>query len=567
MAFDLVIRNGTVVDGSGGPSYRADVGVVDDTIVSIGRIRDKGKDEIDAEGHLVSPGFIEGHTHLDAQMFWDPLGTCSSWHGVTSVVMGNCGFTVAPCRESEKHLAIRSLERAEDISGAAMEAGIRWRWETYPEYLDAIDSLPKGLNLSGYVGHSALRSYVMGDASFERKATTDEVAAMQRELRSALKAGAIGFSTSRSPNHRTSDDKPVASVMADWSEVQELVGVMTELGSGVFELAQEQHPDLDAAEAYCQRLLDLAVSSGRPMTFVIGTAPGFAMWREQLKLLDRAVAAGARMYGQSHTREFLSMMNFATNLPFEKLPQWAEFRKQPVPAQLSALRADAALRGRLADEAMNFPYVNNAIGSEVRPPNWDAMRVFNSGLPPYQSVTDVARARGVSPAQAVIDLSVESDFGQFFAQPFANHDIENVLELLSHPQVVVGVSDSGAHVSQIIDSSIPTFLLGYWVRTRQAITWERAIRMLTYDAASLWGFADRGLLREGFRADLAVIDPATVAPGLPHAVNDLPAGAKRLVQKGVGIKATTVNGRVFMRDNEHTGALAGRLLRASTAYT
>src|SRR2546426_261411 len=237
MLYDLVIKNGMVIDGSGLPRYRADVGVRHGRIVTIGRIRERARDVIDADGQVVTPGFVDGHTHMDAQIFWDPLGTSSCWHGITSVVMGNCGFTLAPCAASDKHFVVRNLQRAEDIPPAAMEAGIEWRWTTFPEFLDCLESLPKGINYAGYLGHSALRTYVMGERAFEQPAGEDDLRAMERELRDGIRAGAIGFTTSRSPSHETPDGRPVASRLATWDEVRRLVGVMGDLNAGLFELA------------------------------------------------------------------------------------------------------------------------------------------------------------------------------------------------------------------------------------------------------------------------------------------------------------------------------------------
>jgi len=234
MPYDLVIKNGTVIDGSGLPGFRADVGVRHGRIVSIGRIRERGRETLDAEGHVVAPGFVDGHTHMDAQIFWDPLGTSSCYHGITSVVMGNCGFTLAPCAAKDKHLVVRNLQRAEDIPPEAMEAGIGWRWTTFPEFLDTLEALPKGINYAGYIGHSALRTYVMGERAFEKQATEDELRAMERELRDALRAGAMGFTTSRSPSHETPDHRPVASRVAEWNEVRRLVNTMGELNAGIF---------------------------------------------------------------------------------------------------------------------------------------------------------------------------------------------------------------------------------------------------------------------------------------------------------------------------------------------
>jgi len=237
MPYDLIIKNGTVIDGSGLPRYRADVAVRHGHVAALGRIREAARAVIDADGHVVTPGFIDGHTHMDAQVFWDPLGTCSCWHGVTTVVMGNCGFTLAPCGKAERHLVVRNLERAEDIAAEAMDAGIDWTWTTFPEFLDRVDALPKGINYAGYIGHSALRTYAMGERAFEKKASEDDLRAMERELRDAIRAGAIGFTTSRSPSHETPDRRPVASRLASWDEVRRLVGVMGEMNAGVFELA------------------------------------------------------------------------------------------------------------------------------------------------------------------------------------------------------------------------------------------------------------------------------------------------------------------------------------------
>ncbi|HZP28323.1 MAG TPA: amidohydrolase family protein [Acidimicrobiia bacterium] len=564
MPYDLVVRNGTVVDGTGAPRFRADVGVVGDRIAALGRIRERGAHEMDAEGRFVTPGFVDGHTHMDAQVFWDPLGTCSCWHGVTTVVMGNCGFTLAPCRETEKDLAIRSLERAEDIARDAMLEGITWQWETYADYLDALARTPLGINYAGYIGHSALRTYVMGERAFEQTATDDDLTAMRREVESALRAGAIGFSTSRSPNHETADDRPVASRLASWSEVEALVDVMTGLGAGVFELAQEQPLDPDTRADYARRLRDLAVTSGRPITYVVGMSPAAPdAWRDALDLLDDIAARGGRVTGQVHSREFLSIIGFKVNLPFDRLPGWAEMRSRPLAEQRAAL-ADPARRAALVAEAHAGRY-GAAIGAEVRPPQYDAIRVLDAPEGPYRTVAEVAAERRADPVDVMIDLSLERDLALFFAQPFANQDLGAVRTMLEHPRTVVAISDSGAHVSQIIDASVPTHFLSHWVRAEQVFTWEQGVRKLTSDPARLWGFADRGVVAEGYAADLTVFDPGTIAPALPDAARDLPAGALRLTQRATGIDATVVNGRVLLVDGEPTGDLPGRLLRGRLA--
>src|SRR5438094_125559 len=354
MAYDLVIKNGTVIDGSGLARYRADVGVRHGRIATIGRIREGGREVIDVDGQVVAPGFVDGHTHMDAQIFWDPLGTSSCWHGITSVVMGNCGFTLAPCAASDKHFVVRNLQRAEDIPPAAMEAGIEWRWTTFPEFLDCLESLPKGINYAGYLGHSALRTYVMGERAFEQPAGEDDLRAMERELRDAIRAGAIGFTTSRSPSHETPDGRPVASRSATWDEVRRLVGAMGDLNAGLFELAGEgvdREAGDPALREYHVRLRDLAVETGRPVTFGVFSRRGVPdVWRAYLALLDETAAAGGRMFAQVHSRSLSALLSFKTQLPFDHLPVWKEFRTLPLDEQRRGLR-DPGLRKKLIEAA------------------------------------------------------------------------------------------------------------------------------------------------------------------------------------------------------------------------
>lgn len=566
MAFDMVVRNGTVVDGSGGASYRADVAVSGGRIASIGRIREKGRQEIDAEGQVVAPGFIEVHSHMDAQIFWDPVGTSPAWHGITTTVMGNCGFTLAPCRESEMDLCLRNLERAEDMERATLLAGIKWGWETFAEYLDVVDRLPKGINYAGFIGHSALRTYVMGQRAFDGPATADDMAAMKRELESAMRAGAIGFSTSRS-QHFTSDGRPVASRVAAWDEVRELVGVMGRLNSGLFEITPDNWGD-DADRAVKQAAIrDLAVESGRPVTYITIKLPAQGnAWREMMALTEDAAARGGRLWTQVIARQFQSVIGFGTRLPFDHLPTWSSIRSKPVPEQLKAMK-DPAMRARLVNEAMNGPYKTDMVGPEMRPPNWDIMMVLDAPTGPYRTVAELARERGKTPADVLIDIGIETNLERFFVQPIGNHDLNDVLTLLRHPHSLVGGTDSGAHVSQILDSSMPSHLLAYWVRQERAFTLEEGVRKLTFDPARAFGLANRGLITEGFAADLVVFDPKTISPGMPVAANDLPANGRRLKQKATGIAATVVGGEVLMRNNEPTGATPGRLLRGSLAAT
>src|SRR5712692_2689576 len=566
MEYDLVIRDGTIVDGSGLPGYQADVGIKNGRILSIGKIRASAEHVIEAEGHVVAPGFIDGHTHMDAQVFWDPLGTCSCWHGVTSVVMGNCGFSLAPCAEKDKLLVMRNLERAEDISPKAMEAGIKWSWANFAQYLDTVDRLPKGINYTAYVGHSALRTYVMGERAFDDAATSDDLAAMKRELREAIKAGAAGFSTSRSSAHQTPDSRPVASRLAEWDEVKQLVGVMGDLGAGVFEMGQEDVATPDGLHDFIGRMKSLALETGVPTTFgVVYFRKMPHIWRAFYELVDDTVAAGGKMLVQGTSRWISTLLSFESTLPFDKAPVWSDIRKLPLAEQEAALR-NPAMRAKLVEAAREFMTKrHNIVGAEARPPDFDYFFVLDKPLPPYRSVAQVARERGQDALEVMLDLALEKHLKQFFIQPIVNEDQDIVLAMMRHPRSVVTFSDSGAHVSQIMDSSIQTHLLGHWVRERQALTLEQAIRKITFELASFWGLQGRGLVREGNFADVVIFDPATVAPQMPTIEYDLPAGARRLKQKSDGIKTTIVNGQVLLRENQPTGALPGRLLRGPLA--
>jgi N-acyl-D-aspartate/D-glutamate deacylase len=563
MTYDLVIKNGSVVDGSGNPQYRADVAVQDGKIAAIGRINDRAKQTIDAEGHVVSPGFVDGHTHMDAQVFWDPIGSCSCYHGVTSVVMGNCGFTLAPCKQEDADLVFRNLERAEDLSRDAMLEGIDWRWETFPQFLDVIDELPKGINYAGYIGHSALRTYVMGERAFSDAASEDDVRKMQHLVKEAVQAGAIGFSTSRTFNHLTADDRPVASRLAEWDEVRAIVNAVGETGKGLFEIAGEAPGrDPERIAEYHGRLRDLAVESGVPQTwgmFSVRAAPD--LWRPYFDLLDETAAAGGRMYAQVHSRALSSLLSFESNTPFDNWEYWSEFRQLPLAEQAAKMR-NPEIKAKLVEVASREYTGPRIVGAEARPPEWDFIYPMDDMVYDKPSMAELARAKGVHPVELMIDMALERDLKMFFRQPIANEDQSQVLDMMKHPRSVITFSDSGAHVSQIMDSSLQTHLLSYWVREKQAMTLEEAVKQITYNTATMWGLHDRGLTREGMAADLVVFDPKTIGARMPDVVHDLPAGAKRLKQTADGILNTVVNGEILLTNNEHSGAVPGQLLRS-----
>jgi len=566
--YDLVIRNGTIVDGTGLPGYRADVAVSGDRIAAIGRIREKGKEEIDATGQVVSPGFIDGHTHMDAQVFWDPIGSCSCWHGVTTAVMGNCGFSLAPGSAEQSDMILSNIIRAEDISANAIAAAVRWQWTTFREYMDVVDNLPKAINYAANIGHSALRTHVMGERAFEQRASADDMGAMEHELRDALDAGAIGFTSSLSTGHRLPepDNRPVASNHASWEELSQLVCTVGSTGHGIFEYAREREyrsPDPEVRKRVNDRLRDLAVKSGVPFTF--GLPAGNVGTKDCLDLLDSTAEAGGRMFCQTHTRGISHVLSFKGRLQFDDFPEWQEIRSLPIEEQRKAFK-DPATRKRLLEATKKGAYRTG--GGEPRKPTYENMYVVYGAVSKNPTVAELAAKRNQDPVEVMMDLAIESDFNQLFMQ-FDENTVpksdEEALATLRHPRTVMTFSDSGAHVSLIMDSSIHSHLLAYWVREKNAFSLEEGVKMITLTPAVAWGFKDRGLVRQGCIADLNVFDPATLAPQMPTIEHDLPTGARRLKQKSSGIMATIIAGKVAFRNGEHTGSLQGKLLRSSAA--
>ena len=568
MTLDLLVRGADVVDGSGAPRFRADVGVAGGRIAEIGRIRAPAKRVVDGDGLILAPGFIDGHTHMDAQVAWDPLGSCSCWHGVTSVIMGNCGFALAPCRPGEREWIARCLEAVEDIPASAMMAGIDWSWESFPDYLATVEGLPKAINYGAYIGHSALRMYVMGERALSEPATEDDLASMRAAVAEALRAGAMGFSTSRATTHVTPDDTPVPSRIAEWSEIDALVGAMADLDAGVFQIG----PDVSsgaAQRAFLDRLRRVALDSGRPVMFgTIATRQGREplSWQAQLDYIDETVAAGGRMFGQTTTRPINAVFSLKSYLPFDSLPGWRELRALPLERQKRALRDPDARARLIAAEGAMAPrdpgefQGGGAATTNPRKPDYGNLFALRGTDWDDPTVAEIAERRGEHPVGAMIDLMVE-DEDRIFVQPLVNETPEAVGGMLRHPRALATFSDSGAHVCQEMGSSLQTHMLSYWVRDKRAFSLEEAVRMLTFDNASAWELPDRGLVRRGWAADLVLFDEARVKPRLPTVETDLPGGARRLVQKADGIAATIVNGAVTLENGEATGETPGALLR------
>jgi len=572
MKFDLVIKGATIVDGSGGARYCADVAVHAGHIVEIGRINAPAQRSVDAAGLVLAPGFIDGHTHMDAQVAWDPLGSCSCWHGVTSVYMGNCGFALAPCKPSQREWFARCLEAVEDIPTDAMMRGIDWNWETFPEYLKTVEALPKGINYGAYIGHSALRMYAMGERGTAELANQDDLKRMGDAVVEALQAGAIGLSTSRASTHVTPDNLPVASRIGDWAEIDYLVGRMAEHNAGIFQIG----PDISGGVAqrkFLDELGTIAIRHGRPI--MLGTLSSKQgdkpmSYTEQLQFLDTTVANGGRAFGQTTTRSINALFSFESYLPFDALPNWQRFRDLPMAEQKNALQ-DADFRRQLVADEANMRERDNvfqgggAATTDPRKPDYANLYVLNDVKWDDATVAELAERTGKHPVDVMIDLALEKDMQQLFLQPLVNEQPDDVQAMLSHPRTLATFSDSGAHVCQEMGSSLQTHLLSYWVRDKQAFSLEQGVRMLTFDNAQAWEMPDRGLVRKGFVADLVLFDEGEVRPRLPTVEHDLPGGARRLVQKAEGIEMTIVNGQVALERGESTGANAGQMLKGPLA--
>lgn len=536
-ALDLVITGGIVLDGTGAPGTAADVGVRDGRIVAIGPGLDRdGADVLDATGLVVSPGFIDIHTHYDAQVFWDPALTPSCFHGVTTVVVGNCGFSIAPTRPEHRELIARTLENVEDMDVATLTAGVPWNFTTFPEYLDAVDAAAPGLNYAAYIGHTALRLFVMGDDAYERAATADEVAAMQDVLRDALRAGAMGLATSFAITHRGVDGKPVPSRLADRAEWEALLSVMADERRGAVAIAAGDPcpiPDM----------YDLQPRYGVPFTYTaLLTMPTGS--HEKLQALNAAGwAAGAQVWPQVSPRPLAFAMTMAEPFTLNVSPVFGALMGRTVDERRTAYADPAWRASALATWAEGASFV----------PRFETFEIAESTAHPEldgRRLVDLAGESGADAFDTLLDLALdEPDLALRVRCIIANDDIEAVGRLLADEHCTLGLSDAGAHVGQLCDAPQATDFLGHWVRERGVVPLIEAIRKLTSVQADLYGIVDRGRLVTGSWADVVVFDPATVAPGPVRRVRDFPADAERLTADSpTGIHHVVVNGVVIQRD-------------------
>jgi N-acyl-D-amino-acid deacylase len=566
MAHDLVIRGGTVVDGTGAPGRRADVAVDGDRITTVGAVDDRGRRELDAEGRVVTPGFVDIHTHLDAQIAWDPLGTSSCWHGITSVVLGNCGVTFAPCAPDEREYLAELMESVEDIPRDSILDGLAWDWTTYGEYLGAIDRLPKGINVGGMVGHCAVRQHVMGERCVtaepptgDEVATDDEIAAMCAAVDEAMTAGALGFATSRTLLHRVPDGRPVPGTWADERELFAIGDVLGAHGRGVFECAprfERRGPNDENLVAEIHWMSEIRRRTGRPVTFGIGQTNLVPdMHRKIFECVEAEAATGGDIRPQTTPRGIALLFGLQMRTFFDRAPGWDALATRGVDARLAALDDDVR-RAELVESARSTPGVD-----------WRGVYVLatepaNYRFTPDDSLAAHAERRGVDPVQAFVDISRETRGAAVFSFPFLNQRDDAVEWMLSKDYCVLGLADSGAHVGLIMDAGQPTWFLAHWVRDMHKVTIEDAVRRLTSDPADLFGIAGRGRLVPGGFADVNVLDLDALALPLPEVQHDFPRGAGRYVHRASGYDATIVNGSVFMEQGEHTGALTGVTLRS-----
>jgi N-acyl-D-aspartate/D-glutamate deacylase len=564
---ELVIRNGTIVDGSGGERSIGDVAATDGVITHVGgRVDGRGHREIDAEGHLVAPGFVDIHTHYDGQATWDTQLAPSSWHGVTTVVMGNCGVGFAPVLEHNRERLIQLMEGVEDIPGTALHEGLAWDWSSFPEYLDALDRRPRDIDLAAQLPHGALRLHVMGErGATQQPATPDDIAEMARLAREAVEAGALGFTTSRTLNHRTSLGEPTPTLKA---EADELVGIARALGAagtGVLQVVTD-FIDLDGEIELFHRM---AAESGRPISVSIAQGPRTPDdWRTELDYFAASTARGVPMRGQVGARAVGLMLGLEATLhPFMFSPAYVDIAGLPLAERVAHMRHPDVRRAiidgaRVEDTLLGSRAINRYgfIFQLGDPPNYEP--------DPSDSVAAVAEREGRDAAEVVYDWLLEHDGTALLYQPVLNWAAQNldvVGEMLRHPAAVPGLSDGGAHVGTICDVSFPTTLLQWWGRDRPTgrIPVETLIAKQCRMTAETVGLADRGVLAPGKRADLNVIDFDALRLHVPEIVHDLPAGGRRMLQRATGYRHTFVAGVEVVADGESTGATPGRLVRGA----
>jgi N-acyl-D-aspartate/D-glutamate deacylase len=563
---DIVIRGGEVADGTGAEPVRADVAIDGDRITAVGAVGDRGRRELDAGGRIVTPGFVDIHTHLDAQLFWDPDASSSCWHGVTTVVLGNCGVTFAPVQPGQERYLAGMMDSVEDIPTDTIMSGLDWGWQTYGDYLRALGTRGLGVNAGGMVGHSALRYYVMGERSLDTAPATEaDIEAMAAILAQAIDEGALGFSTSRSFLHTVPDGTPLPGTFALPQELAGIAGALAERGKGVIEvvprIGERDGAARENSTAEMTWMEEVSRASGRPLTFAITQSdrrPGLWAW-----VMDRVAQArgrGADLRPQTSARGVAILYGLLGRTPYDGLPAWAELMALPGPDRLAAL-GDEDLRRRLVAEASAPAAQSGALAPK------DPAKLYL--MPPGEARYDVrpenslaaeAARRGTTPAGAFLDYLAATKGSGLLYYPVLNQDLDAVAAMITNPDVVLGLGDAGAHVALTMDAAQPSYVLGHWVRDTGLLTIGQAVRKLTLEGAELFGIGGRGVLAPGAFADVNVIDLDGLRLDTPELVADFPLGASRYVQRARGYDYTLVNGTVLADHGELTGMRAGRVV-------
>jgi N-acyl-D-aspartate/D-glutamate deacylase len=562
MAFDLLIKNGRIIDGSGRPAFHGDVAVAGGTIVGLGRLDGPARRVIEADGRVVAPGFVDNHCHYDAQVLWDPLCTFSCHHGATTVIIGNCSLALAPVRAHEREKLAGMLSYVEAIPMDVLQAGVPWTWETFPEYMGAIGQR-LGVNVGTLIGHSAVRLYAMGEECSERAATEAEVEVMRRVVREALEAGALGLSITRNMNHFDILGKRIPAACAPESELFALADVLREAGTGVIQCGGGTNPELK------DRLLSrISQACGRPVMYntLLEQARQPGRWRTHLAHVEETARQGIRAIPLCNPGSVVNRFTMKNCQVFRSMPTWLPILQSSDAEKLAAYR-DPGTRAKLRAE-VEAPLTPDSTFSK----RWDLMIVDEPKLAKNRAlrgrnIAEIAKGQGKDPLDAFLDVAAEEELETTFSLGEINMDTEAVAQILGSPYAVVGLSDGGAHVQFHSNVSNPTRLLGYWVREKGIMSLELAVRRLTFDSATAFGIYDRGLLQPGMAADLVVFDPDTVRPVAEDVVHDFPSNGWRMRELAEGIHYTVVNGEVLLEKGTHTGSHPGRVLHNARATT
>jgi N-acyl-D-aspartate/D-glutamate deacylase len=565
--FDLIIKNGSIYDGKGSEPYQADIAISNEKIVEIGDIKGEAKKVIDAEGKIVTPGFVDIHTHYDGQVTWDPYLRPSTYHGVTTVVMGNCGVGFSPCKPDQRDWLIGLMEGVEDIPGTALHEGIDWEWESFPEYLDALEKKPLAIDVGTQIPHGAVRAYVMGERGINHEeASQEEIDTMKEIVQEAIKAGAYGFSTSRTEKHNDVNGNLTPSITAHKNELVEIAKSLGEINQGVLQGISDFY-DFDSEFDIFKAM---SKESGRPISITVEQQDARPEWWEQLlDGIEDAQSEGINMYGQVPPRATGILMGLTATLnPFRFHPAYMEIADLALEERVEIMSNDEFKEKLLNDNALSInPLVDEIVNSYSK--------MFKLGEPanyepdPEMSFESLANSSNMTAQEIAYDAMLEKDGRALIYHPLFNYqtgDLSLVEKMLKHPYTISGLGDAGAHCGAISDASFPTTLVQHWSRDRSRgskLPLETVIKMQTSETANLLGIKDRGVLEKGYKADINIIDYEGLTLHEPEIINDLPAGGRRLVQKASGYDYTIVSGEVAFIKGEATGALNGRLIRNS----